>query len=59
MKYPVETVCLSLEKDNKLFAVGSQSHVSFYDPRSGAPVGYIGSPDPGAGERGERGGGGT
>ncbi|KAJ7384611.1 DDB1- and CUL4-associated factor 12 [Desmophyllum pertusum] len=51
MKYPVETVCLSLEKDNKLFAVGSQSHVSFYDPRSGAPVGYIGSPDPGAGVR--------
>lgn len=46
----METVCLALERDNNLFAVGSQSHVSFYDPRSGTAVGYIGSRDPGAGE---------
>lgn len=51
LKYPQETVCLALEKDNKLFAVGSQSHVSFYEPRCGTPVGYIGSRDPGAGVR--------
>lgn len=50
LKYPMETVCLALERDNNLFAVGSQSHVSFYDPRSGTAVGYIGSRDPGAGE---------
>lgn len=43
-------MCLALEKDNKLFSVGSQSHVSFYDPRCGTAVGYIGSRDPGAGE---------
>ena len=57
----METVCLALEKDNKLFAVGSQSHVSFYEPRCGTAVGYIGSRDPGAGEqrrgRGEEEGG--
>ena len=47
----METVCLALEKDNKLFAVGSQSHVSFYEPRCGTAVGYIGSRDPGAGEQ--------
>ncbi|KAL9986368.1 hypothetical protein ACROYT_G000507 [Oculina patagonica] len=51
LKYPVETVCLALEKENKLFAVGSQSHVSFYEPRCGKAVGYIGSRDPGAGVR--------
>ncbi|XP_058951625.1 DDB1- and CUL4-associated factor 12-like [Pocillopora verrucosa] len=51
LKYPMETVCLALERDNNLFAVGSQSHVSFYDPRSGTAVGYIGSRDPGAGVR--------
>ena len=33
-----------------LFAVGSQSHVSFYDVRSSKVVGYIQSSDPGAGE---------
>ena len=33
-----------------LFAVGSQSHISFYDVRCGKPVGYINSSDPGAGE---------
>ena len=51
----METVCLALEKDNKLFAVGSQSHVSFYEPRCGTAVGYIGSRDPGAGESRGRG----
>ena len=53
----METVCLALEKDNKLFAVGSQSHVSFYEPRCGTAVGYIGSRDPGAGESWGGGGG--
>lgn len=33
-----------------VFAVGSQSHVSFYDVRCGKPVGFISSSDPGAGE---------
>ena len=50
LKYPEETVCVALEKDNMLFAVGSQSHISFYDARCGKPVGFISSSDPGAGE---------
>lgn len=51
LKFPDETVCLALEHDNMLFAVGSQSHVSFYDVRSSKVVGYIQSSDPGAGVR--------
>ena len=50
LKYPDETVCVALEKDNMLFAVGSQSHISFYDARCGKAVGFITSSDPGAGE---------
>lgn len=50
LKYPEETVCLALEKDNMLFAVGSQSHISFYDVRCGKAVGFISSSDRGAGE---------
>ncbi|CAH3026306.1 unnamed protein product [Porites evermanni] len=51
LKYPDETVCLALEKDNMLFAVGSQSHISFYDVRCGKAVGFISSSDRGAGVR--------
>lgn len=43
-------MCLALEKDNVLFAVGSQSHISFYDVRCGKAVGFISSSDRGAGE---------
>ena len=43
-------MCLALEKDNMLFAVGSQSHISFYDVRCGKAVGCISSSDRGAGE---------
>ena len=50
LKYPHETVCLALEKDNMLFAVGSESHISFYDVRCGKAVGFIRSSDRGAGE---------
>ena len=50
LKYPDETVCLALEKDNMLFAVGSQSHISLYDVRCGKAVGFIVSSDRGAGE---------
>lgn len=51
LEYPDETVCLALEKDNMLFAVGSQSHISFYDVRCGKAVGCIRSSDRGAGVR--------
>ena len=50
LKYPEKTVCLALEKDNMLFAVGCQSHISFYDVRCGKAKEFIISSDRGAGE---------
>lgn len=51
LEHAEETVCLALESDGMLYAVGSQSHVSLYDVRSDKPVDIIGSNDPGAGVR--------
>lgn len=51
LEHGEETVCLALESDGMLYAVGSQSHVSLYDVRSDKPVAIISSKDPGAGVR--------
>ncbi|KAK2552943.1 DDB1- and CUL4-associated factor 12-A [Acropora cervicornis] len=51
LEHAEETVCLALESDAMLYAVGSQSHVSLYDVRSDKPVAIISSNDPGAGVR--------
>lgn len=51
MEHDDETVCLALESDAMLYAVGSRSHVSLYDVRSDKPVAIISSYDPGAGVR--------
>ena len=51
MEHAEEIVCLALESDTMLYAVGSKSHVSFYDVRSDKPVASISSKDPGAGVR--------
>lgn len=51
LKYAEETVCLALENDSMLYAVGSQSQVSLFDVRSNKPVASINSNDPGAGVR--------
>ncbi|XP_031565544.1 DDB1- and CUL4-associated factor 12-like [Actinia tenebrosa] len=46
-----ENVCLALEKDRSLYAIGSQSHVSLVDLRSYKMVKNIRTYDPGAGVR--------
>lgn len=45
-----ENVCLALEKEYSLYAVGSQSHICFLDSRTTKPVGSVCSKDEGAGQ---------
>ncbi|KAI8806692.1 WD40-repeat-containing domain protein [Cladochytrium replicatum] len=37
--YSSETVCVGLDAETHIYAIGSQSHVSFYDPRVGGSAG--------------------
>ncbi|KAI8812886.1 WD40-repeat-containing domain protein [Cladochytrium replicatum] len=37
--YSSETVCVGLDVETNFYAIGSQSHVSFYDPRVGGSAG--------------------
>ncbi|KAL7748951.1 hypothetical protein RI367_005599 [Sorochytrium milnesiophthora] len=51
LQYPTETVCLALEKSSNMYAVGSQGHISMYDPRSRRIVDSFTSMDDGWGVR--------
>ena len=50
LKYQLENVCMTISWDHSLYAVGSQSHISFVDPRSAKPIASIESRERGSGE---------
>ncbi|XP_072038065.1 DDB1- and CUL4-associated factor 12-like [Amphiura filiformis] len=51
LKYHLENVCMTISWDHSLYAVGSQSHISFVDPRSAEPIASIESKEHGSGVR--------
>ncbi|XP_071492770.1 DDB1- and CUL4-associated factor 12-A-like [Diadema antillarum] len=51
LPYCEENVCIALDDDLSLYAVGSQSHVSFLDARSGRHVVSVHSREKGSGVR--------
>lgn len=51
LKYQLENVCMTISWDHSLYAVGSQSHISFVDPRSAKPIASIESRERGSGVR--------
>ncbi|XP_038078252.1 DDB1- and CUL4-associated factor 12-like [Patiria miniata] len=51
LTYCQENVCIALSRDNSLYAVGSQSHVTFLDPRTLKSIASICSKERGSGVR--------
>lgn len=51
LKEPNEAVCMAIDYDNDLYAIGSQIHISLVDPRSGSIVNIFESLDDGWGVR--------
>ncbi|XP_041465046.1 DDB1- and CUL4-associated factor 12-like [Lytechinus variegatus] len=51
LPYCEENVCIALSQDHSLYAVGSQSHVTFLDSRNGRCVASVHSKERGSGVR--------
>ena len=50
LRYQLENVCMTISCDYSLYAVGSQSHISFVDPKSADPIASIESRERGSGK---------